>query len=643
MNIPSEKEEFPQQTVPSDSVPVDTVSTEEVKGFGSPVSEQTDDYTVVYQYKDDVTILPPSAHSYITIDEAAGDSVLLFAESTPVHYIPEAGDVLTAEMSDRLPEGLGCRVVSVAKTGQGYEVVTCPAALDEIFSVLNVDATFEETEWEAEDPESRFSLEGFGTTFEVEMANSTEGKQVMAKLTGGITYKLHIDLEKEEYDVSARVAGEFMGQTGLKVNGKHELDIFKVKTKKGSKLKKPWKMGPLVTKTVSFGGVKLETEGEIDAALGLDMSFMAEAGIVNDKPYFNGSMDGTKEQNILNHFTWEGKGEVELQIIFNCGVSFFNQKTVNLLSPAIMAETKATVDLDDFNLFKNGTDLTVAAKGEVDLLDVAHKIFGKKFSKGLAELELELKVWEKKWPLFPTFVGMDDVYTVDRNPDRLFIGKSFDLKGGLLCKYMLIRPVMMVYDGDELINVFHNSDVISHDDDKSTDFEMDIYIYDRYIKFCPGIDIEGRYYPADAFPFYMPSPVVKVTDIIKTGAYSNLADEEEDKIYTVEFDIHISIKNVEALRKWGLYSGVDGLSDKSYDVPDEDGVYSVDGCISGPKKNYSLSFGTFMTRKGQDEVSKTPLFYKSLGVGGSRTTEDADTGAAEGKMTIDWSTLKRIK
>ena len=269
---------------------------------------------------------------------------------------------------------------------------------------------------------------------------------------------------------------------------------------------------------------------------------------------------------------------------------------------------------------------------------------GKTFQTDIDIPDYKVDIWGEQYDLFPTYEGMSDEFYILDNPNRLVIEMSFHLQGGLLCKFVQMRPVMMVYDGDKLYNIYYNDDVISDSSDKTPSFEMDINIYDRNMRLCPALEINGRYYPTDGQLLYIPSPVVKVTGMNKTGTtYYEGAETGEDRIYRIEFDINLSLKDVHFIRSWGLYSGRDADNLRPYDVPDEDGEYSVEAWIEGPQKTFSVSWGTFFTRKGQDEVNKTPLFYKTFSVSDSRTADGVDADAAQGKLNIDWSTLKRIK
>ena len=107
---------------------------EPVAGMEEPVKEETDSYSITYQYREDVEVLTPAKTGYIVRVEQ--DSILYFSNSTPDDVLPEVGDILTSSQSETLPYGLGGSVVSVTDAGDAYRCVTTAASLDRIFKEL---------------------------------------------------------------------------------------------------------------------------------------------------------------------------------------------------------------------------------------------------------------------------------------------------------------------------------------------------------------------------------------------------------------------------------------------------------------------------------------------------------------------------
>lgn len=646
LNVPSEEVNpeygYPSDTLTVDTYPTDSIPSEEVLGLDAPVTEVTDEYSIEYQYVKEAVVLPPAVHSFVTYGENETDSVVFIDAAIPDNYLPEAGDILTAEMSDYLPDGLGCRVVSVTEEDGRYKVVTEPAALDEIFCVLNIDATFYEVNDEYGDDESRAS--GFYEIVNIDVSTKDDGKFMQSNLYGGINYTLHINLEQKEYEIAAGFYGGYKGKSGVKVKGNAELVWAKWPAKKPTARKKAKKIGPLAVFTANSGTLKSVFSGELEASLAFDFSFDVQGGVSNGHTFGKGEINGFDNYTLRDNIKWEGEGSVTLVAEVNCGMSFFTGHSLDVITPSVEVRADAKIDLDNLDLFKNGSMLGLETKAGIGVADVMEDLLGKSFKTDIDIPEYKVDIWSKSFDLFPKFDYMTDEFTIIDNPNRLVIEKSFHLHGGWLCKYMEMKPVLMVYDGDELYNVYYNDDVITDKSEITTGFEMDINVYDRELTLRPGIEINGRCYPTDGSPLYIPSPDVKVTGINQTRAtYNEGAKTEEDRIYQIEFDITLSMKDVHFLRSLGIYSGGEATVTKSFDVPDKDGEYTVGAWIKGPKKTFTVAYGTFFTRKGQDEVTNTPLYYKTLNVGGTRSAEEPSTDVTEAQLNIDWSTLKRIK
>ena len=57
---------------------------EKIEGFEHPVTETTDEYTITYQYKEDVIVLTEKAQDFLVKVEA--DTILYFSSSTPEQF-----------------------------------------------------------------------------------------------------------------------------------------------------------------------------------------------------------------------------------------------------------------------------------------------------------------------------------------------------------------------------------------------------------------------------------------------------------------------------------------------------------------------------------------------------------------------------
>ena len=113
---------------------------EPIKGIDTPEEETTDSYHITYQYKEGVIVLSPARQ--IFLDHVVADTILYFSSDTPEEILPAVGDVVTSSQSEKLPYGLGNVVLSRTEEGGFYKCVTTSTALDQIYSELEVSATF---------------------------------------------------------------------------------------------------------------------------------------------------------------------------------------------------------------------------------------------------------------------------------------------------------------------------------------------------------------------------------------------------------------------------------------------------------------------------------------------------------------------
>lgn len=107
----------------------------DVPGVASPVHVETDYFEADYQYTEQTTVITPEIERYIALMDTAS-LTLYFYDYTPDDLLPQQGRVLAAESSDKLPFGLGHRVLSVQKGEAMYELALEPVSLKEIFSTL---------------------------------------------------------------------------------------------------------------------------------------------------------------------------------------------------------------------------------------------------------------------------------------------------------------------------------------------------------------------------------------------------------------------------------------------------------------------------------------------------------------------------
>lgn len=602
---------------------------EEIKGVGSPVKEVTDNYTLEYQYKDDVLVLPESVHNYVSYTE--GDSVLIFKKEFPLAYLPMTGDVLAAPASDYLPDGLGCRVVSITKEAVGYNVVTEPAPLDEIFSDLKLKATLTEQVGETNSRQNDFC------TYDVinmEVSTAEDGKYMQSRLNAFLTYNLDIDIADRRIYFGVGLSGIYSGQMGVKAKKTAEVVWAEWKSKMGGKRMKKFKFGDLVVKTSCSGTLKSTITGEIDASIGSDIGFDLSYTFYNGLEDVSGSVNPLSDEGLINHLSWEGNGKTALELQLGLGISFFNARCVDIMEPSLILESKAKLDFDDMNLFKNGSNMGVEFMGKAKVKDYVAKVFGSKALEKNNKPELKVSFWKEEIPLLPQLKQIDNNVGVVPDEERFILNYAYNVDGGLLCKYMMIQPVIMAYNGDQLYKVFYNNGIVSWNENQRFSFNMDINIYDSDIDLRPGIDINGHCFSTNGVFINIPSPTIKVTGIRQTKAEQRGEDD-----YYIEFETLVNVTDPDRIKTSGLYSGCDLIQDAKVLFP-KSGLYSIKGWYHGTRPTYTVALGGYLIRKGQDNEIKSPLVYKTVSCGASRSTVNEMPDTEDGQVYLDWSSIK---
>ena len=113
----------------------------DIPGYDEVVHEETDEYTLDYQFLETTRVLTERDLSYVAgIDY--GKETLYFNGSTPDDVLPKVGQVLHHGVCDELPYGLNHKPTAIVREGDLYAVTMERAALDEVFKTLKLEGEF---------------------------------------------------------------------------------------------------------------------------------------------------------------------------------------------------------------------------------------------------------------------------------------------------------------------------------------------------------------------------------------------------------------------------------------------------------------------------------------------------------------------
>lgn len=283
-------------------------------GFDIPTKENAQQYEITYQYNENVIVFDEGISDYI--EKVVADTIIYFSTQLPEIFVPEVNDIISCRIYEKLPYGLGNRVLSFDKEGSLYKCVTTSAALDEIFKVLDIDASIvlldtisdgfyddEGQYWETsvgENTETRGTI-GSPNVLTINLGNYTSdtgaGFYVNGAFTVGAIATVDIDLGKKHSECSLELLAGINGEMGVKTSAKGYKKIFRKENLVNGVLA----IGPVVLRPyvdIELGR-QLSVEGNITT--GFSKQFGLKAGIRNGKAYCNNTTTSA-DANLIKIF-----------------------------------------------------------------------------------------------------------------------------------------------------------------------------------------------------------------------------------------------------------------------------------------------------------------------------------------------------
>ena len=149
---------------------VNTTEDNSGSGFDTPATEHKGKSTITYQFSKDVSLLSANAQKNYLV-KVEKDSILFFLPETPDSIMPKVGKILSSRISDKLPYGLGNKVVSRTEEKGLIKFVTSVAPLNEVFEEFHLDSEFS-----IEDifPQSTSIIDDNGNTYNISVKDINE-------------------------------------------------------------------------------------------------------------------------------------------------------------------------------------------------------------------------------------------------------------------------------------------------------------------------------------------------------------------------------------------------------------------------------------------------------------------------------------
>lgn len=571
------------------------------RGFDSPITETADEYTITYQYKEDVVVLDENVWHYI--DKVVADTIIYFSMQMSEELLPHVGDILSSRIYKKLPYGLGNRVLSIEAESDLYKCVTTPAPLDEIFEELEVVAVFELLDtisegfydndgvyWETnidENPDTRVTI-GSPNVLTINLGNysSDTGAKFYANgaFSIGAIATIDISLKEGKSECSLELMAGMNGEIGVKSSWKG----YKKWIERDNLVNGVLSIGPIVLRP--YVDLELGFQGNVEGNIstGFSKQFGIKAGVKNGV-VFHENTTTDANSNLIKNISVNAKGSVGLVCSLDFGAGLYTKNIALGIEPSVSAGFGTDLQLNNPNIFRNAPQLDLNITADADVFFFA-QFFGKEFVH-TQETLASLNLFGYSWPLMPTLV--ENTLEVEKRDfdGPLTFDAKYELKGGLLGKFMDITPSFRVYrGGDEICHLIGNRG-IGPDEENSFEFELTDLEHDISYTGKPCILFMGNIYDEDGIPFSSTSPTAAITDIVQTGsAQGAFVHNGEDFEYEFYFYVNAEIRGSENCKEWGVYD------------PNSDDIYNPNELKDGRVTQY----WTAWSNNGSARFSKTP-------------------------------------
>lgn len=306
------------------------------KGIGEIATENTDNYSISYQYADEVIVLSESTLKHLQAIE--DESILIFDNNTPQASLPAVGAIVTCGITEKTPYGIGNRVLSVTENNGVYVISTEPATLDEIFEHLKFSYSCSITDMAGSgcyDEDGNYyeysksaSTKAPNRDFLKFKLNFPEGRLAESIFVNGEFYiqpdlTINFDKDKKEHQLTIECHSGFNGSLGIKDD--HLRKTFPI-IKKAKIYDGPIVVGPVVLRPyVNLDlSLKCALEGSFSTSIQKDYGFIA--GHVKDANGGRFILENKSEgldTDMIKNLELDCKGSTALEFGVDFGLGIF--------------------------------------------------------------------------------------------------------------------------------------------------------------------------------------------------------------------------------------------------------------------------------------------------------------------------------
>lgn len=593
------------------------------RGFDSPVTESTDDYTITYQYKEGVIVLGEEKLKYLEKIEA--DTILCFLPNTPIDLLPKIGDIISARVTSKTPYGLGNIVLERFEDDGFVKCVTTVTPLDDIFSELA---------WEFNAYLSDSILSGYtdetgefiqpSYVYYDEENDSCYLEEAKTRKTIGHKKLLSLPIHPKKdgilrTDFSGSInLGAFVHCSGdikentfnfyfqpilnldavLKIGAVYDKEGFFQDIDEYSL----FKLENIVKGVIQLGPVTLRPYVDIETYLDFfasgavtfrfDKTFSAKIGYSQAiGGYIDNETSGGDLRDCFSNMTFDGNANLALRCIFDVGCGLYTKRIALSLAPYITHSVSADCRFtDNPNLWRLSPtinfDTNIGATGRL----VVDWWGGLKITPELNFIDTNL--FHAEAPLLPA-LEENSIEVEKRDVDGpLTFDAKYQLRGGLLRYFMDIMPSFRVYRGaEEIYHIIDAQEITPGNKISELKYELTGLEHDVSYTGKPSIIFMGNMYDEDGIPFSSTSPTAAITDIVQTGsAHGAFVHNGNDYEYEFKFYVNTEIRGSESCKEWGVYD------------PNSDDIYNPNELKDGRVTQYWTAF----SNNGTATFNKTP-------------------------------------
>lgn len=462
-----------------------------VEGFEKPVTETTDEYRITFQYNEGVIALSEAAQDYIVRVEA--DSIIYFASSLPSTLLPEVGSIVTSRVSDKLPFGLGSKVIEVSEQDGTIRCVTTLAQLDDIYKELsweyNASLTdsllvgYVDQNGNNVVPDYVWYNEETGE-YEKEPTKGTIGHQRLVQIPFsfpegykpkdqhyeikgvGVEGSIYVgafvhcsgDVRDNNFEfyVEPIIGAEVLGQAGIIFNKDHwqdmyEWNLFKLK----DIIRGVIQLGPLTLRPYVDIEAYLEfaASGTISAEVGKTFSARIGYSQTNGCYISNSTVQGKEDGLFKKIDMLNGNLGAKCRCLFDVGCGLFTKKTAIEITPYFEYSLGAQLLLslpegEDKSIQKEATasfDIVAGADGKM-VVDWFGNL------KWAPEMKfIETNLFHAETSLIPELE--EDSFSFKKMGNSLVTtyDSAYNISGGLLSNILEIYPGIAIYKDTTLV------------------------------------------------------------------------------------------------------------------------------------------------------------------------------------------------